>query len=280
MLGKLLKYDLKSIYKYWWVGAVTTFLMSVGGGIWIKLFIDVTKNETYNEELIVFLSLMTFMGAMALYLAFMAFSFLTSILIYVRFYKNFFSDEGYLTFTLPVKTGSHLNSKLISAIWVLASYTGVIILNVITIAAIGLIGHWQDTITALTKLVSFLFEKLGVYTIVYPIQIIVLCLLCSVVTLLFTFCCITLASVITKRARVITSIGIYYAATTILSAIYYFFSQFGLSSLIVWLTSLPFGEMKFSIAVILLVVTLLIAIICSVLYVLQYWMIDRKLNMA
>ena len=35
------------------------------------------------------------------------------ILAAVRYYQNLFSDQGYLTFTLPVKRSHHLNSKLL-----------------------------------------------------------------------------------------------------------------------------------------------------------------------
>ena len=40
-------------------------------------------------------------------------SFATSLLTAIRFYKNLFSDEGYLTLTLPVTRGQHLFSKTI-----------------------------------------------------------------------------------------------------------------------------------------------------------------------
>ena len=37
----------------------------------------------------------------------------SSVFSIVRFYKNLFTDEGYLTFTLPVKISQILNSKII-----------------------------------------------------------------------------------------------------------------------------------------------------------------------
>lgn len=50
----------------------------------------------------------------ALYLlAVIAFSFITLIYIYVRFYKNLFTAEGYLMHTLPVTRTQLLHSKLI-----------------------------------------------------------------------------------------------------------------------------------------------------------------------
>ena len=44
---------------------------------------------------------------------------LTMIIIITRFYKNLLSKEGYLTFSLPVRAGDHLNCKLVCSIIVL-----------------------------------------------------------------------------------------------------------------------------------------------------------------
>ena len=46
----------------------------------------------------------------------------TNILLYVRYYTHFFSDQGYLTFTLPVKREMHFYSKTVSGlVYMLAS---------------------------------------------------------------------------------------------------------------------------------------------------------------
>ena len=37
MLKKLLKYDFQSVFKYWWIAALVSFVLSIGGGICIKL---------------------------------------------------------------------------------------------------------------------------------------------------------------------------------------------------------------------------------------------------
>ena len=47
---------------------------------------------------------------------------MTFVLMIIRFYKNFLTDEGYLMFTLPVTTGQLIWSKLLVAVlWVLVS---------------------------------------------------------------------------------------------------------------------------------------------------------------
>ena len=57
-----------------------------------------------------------------------AFVIISSFIVFVRFYKNFFSDEGYLTHTLPIKSSTHMFSKTWSTLlW-----------TIITILAAGL----------------------------------------------------------------------------------------------------------------------------------------------
>ena len=59
-------------------------------------------------------------------LALIAYVFFSQILIMYRYYTNLFTDEGYLTFTLPAKTSSILTAKVINAI-IWSTYTFVIL---------------------------------------------------------------------------------------------------------------------------------------------------------
>ena len=44
----------------------------------------------------------------------------TIVMLIIRFYKNLISDEGYLMFTLPVKTHQLINAKMFaSTIWII-----------------------------------------------------------------------------------------------------------------------------------------------------------------
>lgn len=48
---------------------------------------------------------------------------MTLVMLIQRFYKNLLSDEGYLSFTLPVKTHLHLDSKLlVTVLWIVLSF--------------------------------------------------------------------------------------------------------------------------------------------------------------
>lgn len=110
MLGKLIKYDLKALNPI--LIFVHAFLLLAA--LCIRIFIS---GRLFNED-------SDFSGpytAMAVGLLVVLFSlavvlvlFSTELLIAMRFYKNLFSGEGYLTLTLPVTTGQHLLSRTIS----------------------------------------------------------------------------------------------------------------------------------------------------------------------
>lgn len=73
-----------------------------------------------------------------------AVSFCVTLCTAIRFYKNLFTDEGYLMFTLPVKTSDLLLSKaLVAALWRLIS-TLCICLSIFGIAAVA-VAYLSDT---------------------------------------------------------------------------------------------------------------------------------------
>ncbi|MBZ6004431.1 MULTISPECIES: hypothetical protein [Paraclostridium] len=105
MLGKLLKYELKSTAKffvpmYFAILAITTL-----NTIFIRKNVFIEAQGIINMVI----------GGL-----FIAITTLTIVIIVKRFKKNLLGDEGYLMFTLPVKSSSLILSKYISAlIWVL-----------------------------------------------------------------------------------------------------------------------------------------------------------------
>ena len=272
MLKRLLKYDLRAMLKYWWIAAISSFVMSIIAGGCVNMLIS-----EYEEP--VALTILSVLFIIVDIIGLSAFTLISAILIYVRFYKNFFTDEGYLTFTLPVKRTALLNSKLISGTFVMLLTTVVAIINVcITVA----IGFWQElfvpeALEGMAYAIEEAQKALGVYLIIYAVEIIALfvtALLCSV---LFISICITFASIITKKARVITAIGIYYAVNAMVNSITQLVYMIGLDYVVM---RLPENNINGPVAVIGFGVILLFALIASLLYTLEYWMLDRKLNLA
>lgn len=274
MLGKLLKYDFKAVMKYWWIAALTSFLLSFVGGFGI---IAVTS----ERKLPTIVMVVAVMGLVLVIISYVVFYILSLFFIYARFYKNFFTDEGYLTFTLPVKRSQLLNSKLIMSITTIFLTGIVCIIDVMILFTVALAEEiFQPEIwVELKRGFDILTQTVGIYLLVYIIEGLIIIVLSVLFSCLFLFCCITFASIISKKAKVLVAIGIYYGANWILSLFVQIFSMFGISSLNTWLTNLPDISKFGLVALLLLGFIAFFGIFCALLYTLQYWMLDRKLNL-
>ncbi len=277
MLRKILKYDFKFLFKYWWIGAVISLSLSVASGFCIRL-LDTSLTE--RELPAVVNSSATSVIALSI-ISYIAFSIIAMILIFIRFYKNFFSDEGYLTFTLPVKRTHLINSKIITSVIIeLATF----VLIGLSVAFMIIIGFWEDFWTAKTwdticKIFEFYFKDHVLCRVAYIIEALILIVLSVIFSNLFLFCCITFASIITKKARVITAIGIYYGVNMVISFAMQIFMLFGIGTITDYFLELSDKMLEPIVCLSGLGIILLIGLFCSILYNLQYYMIDRKLNL-
>ena len=278
MLKKLLRYDLKSVFKYWWIAAIASIGLSTIGGLCLSIATTGKDVPPLIAVLIVFAVIFTIFGIIA-------FSILSLILVYVRFYKNFFTDEGYLTFTLPVKRSQLLNSKLISSVLTMCCTSAILIADIFILLALG-IGQpfFDEFLTPFVQFISELFVELPIeghlYIFTWAVLVLISFLLSSIFSTLFLFACITFAAVITKKAKVITAIGIYYAASGVMTGFLQILYMFGFTSIIDWIAELPQNTVKLFITAILLGITLALALVCLMLYTLEYFMLDRKLNLS
>lgn len=275
MLKKLLRYDLKSVFKYWWIAAIASFCISILGGGSIA-----TLASEHNDS-----ALLTAGAGIGVFITIMglcAFTLSATILIFVRFYKNFFTDEGYLTFTLPVRRSQLINSKLIMSILVNFSTLLVFLIDIIFMLSIGLGNEiiLEEIPAELVKLFNLIDLKASIYIFIYTIEFLIFLLLSSATATLFMFCCITFASIITKKAKVLTAIGIYYVATSVVSSITQFLYLFGIGAFSKWFTGLPDNMYAPIVAAIALLIISFVGLIGILLYLLMYWMLDRKLNLA
>lgn len=109
MLGKLIKYDLKSVSGVLCLIHGALLILTLGVRMTLLPYMnDITDAESVLSILLTTVLIVALVGA----------SYATYIFICVRFYKNVYSDEGYLTNTLPVTSGQLLLSKTISgSIW-------------------------------------------------------------------------------------------------------------------------------------------------------------------
>ncbi len=160
-----------------------------------------------------------FSSALMLFVACYALVMLSVVVAVVRFYKNMYSAEGYLTFTLPVNNAQHIFVKLLTAICCQA----ICVLTVVIAALIALSG---EPLSDLAQLLSIgfaeFYEELGIANfIAFTFDIIVIILLSVVGNMLLYYACITVGQT-AKKNRILMAVGayfIYYVATQVIATI-------------------------------------------------------------
>lgn len=280
MLKKLLKYDFKAVLKIWWIAAAAVLLLSPLAGLCGQIF-----ESERNFPGVVYA--VAALGIVLFYASLVVFGLLTILAISMRFYKNFFTDEGYLTFTLPVTRGQLLNSKLIVSM-VTDFMTGIVCgLGLFIMLVVGVKDFgteiWKPFFEGLGDLIRIIREANGLgWAITYVVEMILIGLLAVLFNILFLDNCITFGCIVAKKAKVAASIAIYYVANSVFSFVMAIFSLFCVSSMIIWLNNINIGEtaMYALVALLLFAAVALMALLCSALYTLLYWMLDRKLNLA
>lgn len=133
MFSKLLKYEFKGVSKPLTVASIGALFAGGLGGFLLWNIYDGVVMEEYE----VLLTVMTILLG-GVFIALTAYGIGTEILLLYRFYKNKFSDEGYLTFTTPASTHQILLASILNILFwslicgfVLSASLGLIILPLV-----------------------------------------------------------------------------------------------------------------------------------------------------
>ncbi|MFR8010421.1 MAG: hypothetical protein ACLU8W_01475 [Clostridia bacterium] len=113
MLGKLLKHEFRATARI-----QLPFLLMVAAAT-LLLVCLVAVHQAMPERNILYTVTNILIGILAFFyiLGILAYIFAAHFCGVQRYYKNLFTDEGYLTLTLPVKNGYHQTVKLIVAVF-------------------------------------------------------------------------------------------------------------------------------------------------------------------
>ena len=193
MLGKLLKHEIKATSREYLL-LYGAFLIIT---IFNKIFLEVNTGRR-NTMISIFQNI--FMAAYVLMC--MTIFIVTIILIIRRFYKNLLGDEGYLMFTLPVKTYELILSKLvISLLWFVLSFV-VFIFSIVILLS----GH------DFFREIFYFFDEESFGTIVL---FIVMALVSGIFSILMYYLSMAGGQLIGKY-RIVGAIGIYFALSFII----------------------------------------------------------------
>jgi hypothetical protein len=119
------------------------------------------------------------------------------------------------------------------------------------------------------------------WVILYATEAVCMMFFTSLFSVLFLGCCIAFGSVVAKKAKVLASIGIYFGANWLFSVVVMIFLVFGIMAFGSWVAGANLTDTQIAQLVGLLMfgVVALQAMLCSLLYTLQYRLLDRKLNL-
>ena len=300
MLGKLLKYDLKSVGKYWWILVIAMLSLFGVGGASFGL-VQLIGNHMYDEIVLHNHLLSLTMGLAS---AFLSLTFIlslvgigiccfgVSVLIYVRYFKHLFTDEGYLTFTLPASRGQIFNAKVLNAaIWCFLTSIVVSVGTFVMMMLIFIIPFDYEYDVEVIKSLAKVFSHIpftqwlwfGVWAVIGA--------LITVASFFLSPCaayfCITLGATVFKKAKVFGAIGVYvlmYMAVEVVTQIsaygvmfFMALSSMGIVDILSKATDLGLNALITSILLIILGIT---ATLAAFFYSITRNILERKLNLA
>ena len=267
MLGTLLKYELKAVGRI--VLPFLAALIAASGLFALSLAIGGTDiGESGSFIQVLFLVLMIGL--------FFASGIVTLVLIVQRFYKNLLGDEGYLMFSIPTTTASHIASKTISAaIWSLAGTVAGLIAILIIFAGSGFL---PDLAADLKELVQVILEATSSWNaILYVVEIILITLIGTLFGVTEIYAAIAIGHLWSEHrilGAIIAYIGINVVLQTLMTAVAMPIISGPLNT---WLNDLTFTE--FTPHLFLLGTLFLYGILTVVFSLVTWYVLDRNLNL-
>lgn len=277
MLRKLMRYDFGAVFGLWWIPAVTLTALAPLTGLFLYIsgrtddFSPMAVAVSAITGVLVFLYVVTFVATLLLSLFF----------CHRRFYCNFYTDEGYLTFTLPVSRRTLLLSKTL--------VTFIITLATLCMCAVSLLllaltsGHAKRVFGAIGGWFERLSAQFGGFVPLYVAEAVLLILLFVVYLQLLIQFAITTGAMLAKKHKILVAIGIYYVASNVLELLLTLGAQFVVSFVAVAavrFTALSAARIGGITALLLLMGALFVALLDVILYLVTLSAVERRLNLA
>lgn len=223
MLGKLMKYEWRGLRKS------LLILLAVMAGITFLASIALLSLNPALDAVISDLSSMTALFAFLLYyLGLIACSLGTILVIAIRFYKTCYTDEGYLTHTLPVKTSQLVAAKTIVAclcqlvmmILLLSTAAFLVILAVVHLSSLTDYETLYTLNRIFNELNNVFKQELGASLQQFFLILSGVCVISSICSTIIILGCVSLGQIYTRH-RVLGAIIAYFLSTIVLQIISY-----------------------------------------------------------
>ena len=260
MFAKLLKHEMKATAGSIGLLSLAALAMGLIGGIMMRYIVNAAGDYRFDDMSAIFAIFYVF-----IFLGIMAYALGSELFLGYQFYKRKFTDQGYLTFTLPAHSWQIFLSSMVNImIWTLI----ISIVTVLAFAAIILIGvagmpEFQEAMdmTGLSTDIEYMFGDLKGWMILYGIAQYI----SSTVTMMTA---ITLGSVLAKKHKIMGAIGVYYAWSLIMGIIS---TQLLGGALI--------AGIEENLARVYTIETILALTVAVGGFLLSCWLMDKKLNL-
>lgn len=201
MVKKLYKHEFKA-----WIRVLGIIMGIVLALAVVCHLIQLLDNDSISYDILMVSSVSMSVIAMLVCVA------APTVFAVTRFYKNLFTGEGYLSFTLPVSAADHLHVKLVTALAFSLLSTLVAAVAAVLIFSGDLFGSFWD-------LMYYVWEEELMYSVpaelpgqmvFYAIEMALLMLSSAVSTYLLYYACICIGQTFRKN-RILGAVGVYFA---------------------------------------------------------------------
>ncbi len=220
MLAKLLKYEWKATSKILWFISLASLFS--GAVICILLWLLVNQPDLPENMAIIFVLVTTLLGS-TMFVPFIC-AFVSFLVLCYRFYRHHFTDEGYLTFTIPASTTQILWASILNfTIW--TTISGIVTFVSYALGFMPLIQlmvrevPWNE----LKQIFDMIQWQEGLAQIGITNQTLVIygfaCITSGLFSIILPFASITIGCTITKKFKLLVSVAIYFGINMALSTI-------------------------------------------------------------
>ena len=266
MLLKVFRHSFKKPFKTVLIISICSLVSAIllGGLIRLGLVLSPVNAEIFNGT---YISLMLF-----LILAVLGTVVASAFVVITSIGKDIYSDQAYLTFTLPVTAKEHVLGRLLTAAcyYLIISLVG--LLSVAFIVLIGLVGNeffellWQELLFVFDSTDFVGFD--GAWLVVYQIQSVIIGVVGSVSIYFVAFLMTIILKSLKSRSKLLAVI-VFIVAIDVVSSFSMGFSFVDL-----------FGEVSPAIYNLITFIGLLVSVaVCFILYKVLIFSIDKKLNL-
>ena len=269
MFTKLLKHEWRATRGMLGTLCLVCLGASVLGGGTMRYLVQVSAQDTHQNVFVV----LNVLAMVAAIIAVAVIGVAALFLFIGRFYKSRFTDEGYLTFTLPVTTHQNLLSSLANTAIGMVIIFVVICVSLMLWLMIGLPGM-GEFLKEFGKNLPELWDALKRVWSTIPWNYFWMFLLniltgsaCELVVLMLS---VTIGSILAKKHKILAAVGAYYAIHVAISMV---------TSAMLAMQAFSGSDDTSMFLRFYNGTAVLMAVISVAGYFLMYFLVDRKLNL-